>query len=130
MRMNKIGMVFLMVILILTACNVVGKDRSKENVDNSSVYSENRDDKAKIQKVNTDLEVEHGWHIVPEGIKKITISMEAENVETILFWIAPTGTETWGKELLLVTTLMVMMDGLLNGNLVIEYSTTILQFRL
>ncbi|MEK4521871.1 hypothetical protein NSQ95_10155 [Psychrobacillus sp. FSL W7-1457] len=101
MRMNKIGMVFLMVILILTACNVVGKDRSKENVDNSSVYSENRDDKAKIQKVNTDLEVEHGWHIVPEGIKKITISMEAENVETILFWIAPTGTETWGERTLI-----------------------------
>lgn len=101
MRMNKIGMVFLMVILILTACNVVGKDCSKENVNNSSVYSENRDDKAKIQKVNTDLEVENGWHIVPEGIKKITISMEAENVETILIWIAPTGTETWGERTLI-----------------------------
>lgn len=100
-RTNKIGVGFLIVILILTACNNVGENHLKENVENSSVHSENRDNKARIQNINTDLEVEHGWHIVPEGIKNITISVEAENVESILFWIAPTGTETWGERTLI-----------------------------
>jgi hypothetical protein len=56
---------------------------------------------ARILEVNTDLEKENGWFIVPEGVNTMTISAEAENVETMLFWITPTGTATWGERTLI-----------------------------
>lgn len=57
--------------------------------------------KAQILKVDTDLEEEHIWHFVPEDVDTMSISVEAENVETILFWISPTGTDTWGERTLI-----------------------------
>ncbi|MNO67287.1 hypothetical protein D3C76_580920 [compost metagenome] len=38
-----------------------------------------------------------GWWIVHKDVNTMTINVEAKNVETVLFWITPTGTETWGE---------------------------------
>lgn len=72
-----------------------------ESIDDSTNQIETRDHKAQILKVDTDLEKEHIWHFVPEGVETMAISVEAENVEAILFWISPTGTETWGERTLI-----------------------------
>lgn len=52
---------------------------------------------AKITNVSTTLEEQDNWFIVPENTKTVTFKVEAEHTNTVLFWIAPTGTET-GKE--------------------------------
>lgn len=116
MRMNKKVAFFLLVILILFACNNVYKNYLRESIDASTNrdesqqediivastdHSENRDFTAKILKVETDLEVKDNWHIVSEGVTTMTISVEVENVDTILFWIAETGTGTWGERQLI-----------------------------
>ncbi|MFJ8063923.1 hypothetical protein ACIQYS_04770 [Psychrobacillus sp. NPDC096426] len=101
MRKNAIVVFFLLIILILTACNNVDENQPVESVDASTDQSDSPDDKAQILKVDTDLEVKDGWHIVPTDVNTITISVEVENVETILFWITPTGTGTWGERTLI-----------------------------
>lgn len=116
MRKNTIAVFFLLVILILSGCNnfnekqtgasVVPSTNQNENQPEESKVasedaSENKDNAAKILKVETDLEVKDGWHIVPEGVTTMTISVEVENVDTILFWIAETGTGTWGERQLI-----------------------------
>lgn len=35
------------------------------------------------------------WWQVPKGKKSMTIFVEAKNTETVLFWLIPTGTQTW-----------------------------------
>lgn len=102
MRKNTIVVLFLLVILILSACNNLDENQPGESVDASTNETENRDYKAQILKVTTDLEEEHGWYIVPKGVvNTMTISVEVENVDTILFWIAETGTGTWGERQLI-----------------------------
>lgn len=117
MRKNTLVVFFLLIILILSACNSVdeiqpaesvealtnqGENQPEERKDDASTeQSDDRADKAQILKVNTDLEVKDGWHIVPKGITTLTISVEVENVDTILFWIAETGTGTWGERQLI-----------------------------
>ncbi|WAA08975.1 hypothetical protein [Fervidibacillus albus] len=108
-------MFFLVVFLILSACNNVdryqpeGKNASTSQTENqpekmvnaSTNPTENKDYKAKIKKVDTDLEEKDGWYIVPNGVNTMTISVEVENVDTILFWIAETGTGTWDERQLI-----------------------------
>lgn len=101
MQKNSIVVFFLLVILILSACNNFDENEPGECVDASTNQTENIDYKAQVLKVNTDLEEKYGWHIVPKGVSTMTISVEVENVETILFWIAETGTETWGERTLI-----------------------------
>ncbi|MEF7438924.1 hypothetical protein V4V36_10660 [Paenibacillus lautus] len=50
-----------------------------------------------IDKVYTDSEEEYGWWVVPRDADTITIYVEAQHADTVLFWSAPTGTEV-GKE--------------------------------
>lgn len=83
-------------ILILSACNNVAENQSVEGLDGITDHSNDKEDQAQILKIDSDLKVKDGWHIVPEGVNAMTISAEVENVETILFWITPTGTGTWG----------------------------------
>ncbi|QFG00094.1 hypothetical protein PB01_15375 [Psychrobacillus glaciei] len=101
MQKNAIVVFFLLVIMILSDCNNVDENQLRESVDTSANQSENREGKARILKVSTDLEEEYGWFIIPEGVSTMTISAEVENVETILFWITPTGTEPWGERTLI-----------------------------
>lgn len=44
---------------------------------------------------------ESNWWVVPENVSMMTIYAEAENTETVLFWIAPTGTETGSERKLI-----------------------------
>lgn len=53
--------------------------------------------RAVITSVSTDLPKEGNWWRVPKGVKHLTIQVEAKNAETVLFWIIPTGTQTWGE---------------------------------
>ncbi|MEW9674337.1 hypothetical protein [Ammoniphilus sp. 3BR4] len=53
--------------------------------------------RAKILNVYTDLPNKSGWWTAPKGVHKMTIYVEAENTETVIFWLIPTGTQTWGQ---------------------------------
>ncbi|MEI4771938.1 hypothetical protein WAX74_20260 [Psychrobacillus sp. FJAT-51614] len=116
MQKNAIVMFFLLITLILSACNSVddiqqggsvdattnqSENQPEEIIDPSTEQSYGKDDKAQILKVDTDLEKEHVWHFVPEGVNTMTLSVEVENVETILFWITENGTGTWGERTLI-----------------------------
>lgn len=107
MQKKAIVMVLLLITLVLAACNNEEKTQSEGNLEivsnpsedigmasNPSEDMEVIDNSVKISRVYIDLEVENGWSIVPNGVHQITISVEAENVDLVLFWIAPTGTET------------------------------------
>ena len=54
-----------------------------------------------IKSINTDYPKEGVWVQIPKGTKKITIYVEAKNTETILFWLIPTGTQTWTERTLI-----------------------------
>ncbi|WP_422659362.1 hypothetical protein ACK8P5_02135 [Paenibacillus sp. EC2-1] len=89
--------VFFMV--LITACN-----RSEEpkilldNVEETGPSSEVPiETSVKIDKVYTDAKTENGWWVVNEDAETLTIYVEAQNVDAVIFWSAPTGTET-GKE--------------------------------
>ena len=107
MKKNAIFILFLLVILVLAACNIVEGQQEESIDDDSSVQEENQlgesveNYEARILKVDTDLEKEHVGHFVPEGVNTMTISAEVENVETILFWITETGTGTWAERTLI-----------------------------
>nr|WP_088325594.1 hypothetical protein [Bacillus cereus] len=44
-----------------------------------------------IQKIYTTIPEKESWVVIPKGTKTITIYVEADNAETILFWLVPTG---------------------------------------
>jgi hypothetical protein len=46
----------------------------------------------KIEKLYTSIPEKSGWISIPEGIKEITFYVEAQNTDTVLFWLMPTGT--------------------------------------
>ncbi|WP_254639730.1 hypothetical protein [Cohnella sp. GbtcB17] len=56
---------------------------------------------AQLLKLDTDLPTEPGWWVVPQGVEKMTIYAEAKNTETVLFWLIPTGTQTWRERQLI-----------------------------
>lgn len=41
------------------------------------------------------------WIHIPKGTKKITFNVIADNTETVLFWLIPTGTHTWNQRKLI-----------------------------
>ncbi|WP_409174390.1 hypothetical protein [Brevibacillus fortis] len=53
--------------------------------------------RAEILRVSTDLPKIGNWWRAPKGVHKMTIHVEAKNTETMLFWLIPTGTQTWGQ---------------------------------
>ena len=102
MRKNAIVVFYFLILLVLCACNKIEEQIIAVNsVDAPTNHTDGREDKAQIIKVNTDLEMKNGWHIVAGAIHTMTISVEAENVDTILLWITPTGTGTWGERTLI-----------------------------
>ncbi|MFC5604562.1 hypothetical protein [Sporosarcina koreensis] len=102
MRRNTIVILCVLVILILSACNNnVSEKEPEKSVEDLPGLSNNIDGEARILEVGTDLEMENGWFIVPKGVTTMTVSAEAENVETVLFWITPTGTATWDERKLI-----------------------------
>lgn len=73
----------------------------EESIEVSANQTENKDYKARIVNVDTDLEKENGSHFVPEGVNTMAISVKVENVESILFWITENGTGTWAERTLI-----------------------------
>lgn len=63
---------------------------SKDSMETTGIL----DNKVKISEIHTNLELKDNWYVVPKDTSEITISVEAENVDLVLFWIAPTGTGT------------------------------------
>lgn len=88
-------LVTLTLMLILSSCSNNEISLSEETAE----YQTNRS--AKILNVRTNLAKEDNWWIVSENMTDMTITVDAENTDTVLFWIAPTGTET-GKERTLI----------------------------
>lgn len=54
-----------------------------------------------IKSAYTNIPETNNWFTVPKGTKEITIYVEAENTETVLFWLIPTGTQTWWERRLI-----------------------------
>lgn len=95
MRNTRIGFTMLLLMLLLVGCSSAVAPIPSEAIATVDAQRELLDLQAKIIKVATDLSYEINWWVVPQDIDTMTIYVEAENVETVLFWIAPTGTETW-----------------------------------
>lgn len=82
-RLNRFGICLVMT-LLLSACS-------------QSVEPQALEQQAQIDEVTTDLPQNAGWWIVPEGTTTMTVHVKAQNVDTVLFWVVPTGTETWAE---------------------------------
>jgi hypothetical protein len=54
-----------------------------------------------ITSAYTNIPEKDNWVTVPKGTKEITIYVEAQNTETVLFWLIPTGTQTWWERKLI-----------------------------
>lgn len=57
--------------------------------------------KPEIKSIDTDYPKDGNWVRIPKGTKKITFHVEAEYTDTILFWLIPTGTQTWTERKLI-----------------------------
>ncbi|MEK5068642.1 hypothetical protein [Sporosarcina sp. FSL K6-1508] len=57
--------------------------------------------KPEIISIYTDYPIDGTWVQIPKGTKKITFYVDAENTETVLFWLIPTGTQTWADRKLI-----------------------------
>lgn len=93
MRNKAIRACLLMVILICSACFNFESPK-KEGISISSNRAKQTNISTELLRVSTDLTEESNWWIVPENVSAMTIYAEAKNTESVLFWIAPTGTET------------------------------------
>lgn len=49
----------------------------------------------RIINIDTDYPRDGIWVRIPKNTKSITFKVKAHNTETVLFWIMPTGTQTW-----------------------------------
>lgn len=81
-----------LLLILLTACSYAPLSNKQHNV--SSQVS---DTLPKIANVKTNFSQKNGWYVIPKNSDKLDVSLEATNVETILFWVVPTGTDVWGE---------------------------------
>jgi hypothetical protein len=96
-----IGIFYLLVMLVFSACTNVEGAQTQEAMTTSTNQPKQIDTRAQILKVYTDLSEEAGWWVVPKGVSTMTIYAEANNTETVLFWLIPTGTQTWSDRILI-----------------------------
>ncbi|WP_082423055.1 hypothetical protein [Paenibacillus dakarensis] len=85
--------------LLLSACSQSSEpeaipDQSKSEAPTELVHINTE---VKINKVHIDAKEDGGWWVVPQDAETLTINVEADHADTVLFWSAPTGTEV-GKE--------------------------------
>ncbi|MRN55782.1 hypothetical protein [Paenibacillus monticola] len=78
--------------ILLTACS--SKDIT---INQGSISSQVNDTTPVISNVKTNFPKKDGWYVVPKNSGELDVSVNATNVETILFWAVPTGTEAWGE---------------------------------
>lgn len=91
----RIKNMLLLVLLLLVACSPVKESVSAKTSTPTNEQADAVDLQAKILKVSTDLPYDSNWWVVSRDTRTMTIHVEAENIESVLFWVAPTGTETW-----------------------------------
>jgi hypothetical protein len=60
-------------------------------------HQEHNSHTPKIISFETNFPKDRIWVRIPKGTKEITYNVKAENTETILFWLIPTGSETWNQ---------------------------------
>ncbi|WEK55768.1 MAG: hypothetical protein P0Y55_06910 [Candidatus Cohnella colombiensis] len=92
------------IIYILLFSSVILFNASCSNKDSSSIAAEQLellDTRAQVSKVYTDLPEESGWTVVSEAVSSMTIYVEANYTDTVLYWLVPTGTQTWGERTLI-----------------------------
>lgn len=65
--------------------------------ENQKEFSQN----PKIISFYTDYPKDGIWVQIPKGTKKITFNVKADKTETVLFWLIPTGTQTWNQRRLI-----------------------------
>ncbi|MFC7679044.1 hypothetical protein [Paenibacillus sp. GCM10028914] len=97
--MKRIFIVFFIVfIMVLTsACSQSEEHETITDQPNSDAPSNLTNTEVKIDKVYTDAKKKDGWWVVPQDAETLTIHVEAQHADIVLFWSSPTGTET-GKE--------------------------------
>lgn len=95
MRNKATLLCLIMVMIILSSCS------NGETPQQEGISEQQNDTRANILNVSTNLTKESNWWVVPKGATTMTINVEAENTDIVLFWISPTGTET-GKERTLI----------------------------
>ena len=88
-------------ITVLSACTNKEGSQNFETAANTANQLEKVDSTAQIIKVYTDLEKDANWWVVPKDASSMTIYAEVSNVETLLFWRVPTGTEAWSERSLI-----------------------------
>ncbi|OPA81044.1 hypothetical protein BVG16_01490 [Paenibacillus selenitireducens] len=101
MRNKIFGIYLLLFMLIFSACTNVETHQAQKGLTVSTNQSDQIDTHAQILEVYTDLTKESGWWIVPKGVSKMTIHVRAKNTDTVLFWLVPSGTETWSERKLI-----------------------------
>lgn len=77
---NRFIYPFLVLFILLTACS--------SKVGNTV---------PEISNITTNFPIKDGWYVIPENSSELEISLEATNVESILYWVVSTGTEAWGE---------------------------------
>jgi hypothetical protein len=77
--------------MILKSCFVLSLLTALQPVGNHKVVPT----PPNIISIDTDSPKKGTWVQIPKGTKKITFNVKAENTETVLFWLMPTGTQTW-----------------------------------
>ncbi|MGE8203048.1 hypothetical protein ACQKP0_00570 [Heyndrickxia sp. NPDC080065] len=83
--------------IILKSFLILSLFTAFQPVDNQKVMSQ----APKIISFYTDYPKDGIWVQIPKGTKKITFNVKADNTETVLFWLIPTGTHTWNKRKLI-----------------------------
>ncbi|MCM3667341.1 hypothetical protein M3204_23485 [Mesobacillus subterraneus] len=83
--------------MILKSFLVLSLLSALQPVENQNVTSA----QPNIISLNTEYPQKGNWVLIPKGMKKITFNVKAENTETVLFWLMPTGTETWNQRKLI-----------------------------
>lgn len=81
-----------LVLILLTACS---SNLFANNQDNFSTQV--TDTAPIISNIKTNFPQKNGWYVIPKNSNELDVSLEATNVETILFWVVPTGTDAWGE---------------------------------
>lgn len=96
--MRTVFIFFIAFIMILTsACSKSEEPEMVTEQITSDKTSELPNTEVKIDKVYTDAKQEDGWWVVAPDAETLTIYVEAQHVDIVLFWSVPTGTEV-GKE--------------------------------
>ncbi|WP_456279121.1 hypothetical protein [Bacillus sp. AK128] len=68
---------------------------------NISQESPSQPPNPKVLSISTDYPNDGNWIQIPKGTKEITFEVKAANTETVLFWLIPTGTQTWAERKLI-----------------------------